>query len=66
MYEIAKASSHTAFTGVQSAACFAKVGDGGQLAVDGARGVPARVECVAGFLRRVFVFEARINVADQI
>lgn len=64
MYEIAEAAPHAPFAAVEPAARFAEVGDGGELAVDGARGVPARVEGVAGFLGGVFVFEACIDVAD--
>jgi hypothetical protein len=64
MDEIAEAASHTAFSAVQSAASFAEIGDGRELAVDGASGVPARVQRVAGLLRRVFVLEAGIDIAD--
>jgi hypothetical protein len=66
MDKIAKASSHTALPAVQPAASFAEVGDGRELAVDGARGIPARVQRVAGFLRAVFVFETCVDVADEI
>jgi hypothetical protein len=51
MDEIAEAASHTSFPAIQSAAGLAEIGDGRELAVDGAGGVPARVERVAGFLR---------------
>ena len=64
MYEIAEAPPHAAFAAVEPAARFPEIGDGGQFAVDGPRGVPAAVEGVAGFLGRVFVFEARVDVAD--
>ena len=66
MDEITEASSHTALPTIQPAASFAEVGDGGQLAVDGARGIPAGVKCVAGFLRAVFIFETGVDVADEI
>lgn len=64
MYEIAEAAPDAAFSAVESAACFSKVGHGGQFTVDGAGSVPAAVERVAGGLGRVFVFEARVDVAD--
>ena len=64
MYEIAEAAPHAALAAVEPAARFPEVGDGGQFAVNGPRGVPAAVEGVAGFLGRVFVFEARVDVAD--
>lgn len=64
MYEIAEAASDAAFAAVEAAAGFTEVGDGGEFAVDGAGGVPAGVEGVAGLLSRVFVFEARVDVAD--
>jgi hypothetical protein len=64
MNEIAEPASNTTFPTIKSATCFAEIGDGRELAVDGARGVPAGIEGVAGFLRGVFVFEARIDVAD--
>ena len=66
MYEIAEAGPHAAFAAVQPAARFPEVGHGAQLAVDGARGVPARVERVARLLGGVFVFEARVNIPDEI
>ncbi len=66
MYEITKAASHTAFATIQSTTRFAEIGDGRELAVDGAGGVPAGVEGVAGFLGGVFVFEARVDVADEV
>jgi len=62
--KIAEPASHTTFPAVQSAAGFTEVGDWRELAVDGACGVPARVQRVTGFLRRVFVFEARVDIAD--
>ena len=66
MYEIAEAPPNTSFAAVQPTACLAEVRHGRQLAVDGARGVPSTVEGVAGFLRRVLVFEARVDVTDEI
>jgi hypothetical protein len=64
MYEIAETASDATFPTIQSAAGFAKIGDGRELAVDGTCGVPAGVELIAGFLRAVFVLEARVDVAD--
>ena len=66
MNEVAEAASHTALAAVEPTARLAEVRHGRELAVDGARGVPARVEGVAGLLRRVFVLEARVDVADQV
>ena len=66
MNEIAKPASHTPFAAVQPAARFSEIRDGRQLAVDGARRVPAGVERVAGALRAVFVFEACVHVADEV
>ncbi len=66
MYEIAKPSAHAPLTAIQPTASFPEVRNGRQLAVDGPRRVPPRVQRVAGLLRRVFVFEARVDVADEI
>lgn len=62
--EVAKPAAHAAFAAVEPAAGFAEVGHGRELAVDGAGGVPAAVEGVAGGLGGVFVFEAGVDVAD--
>ncbi len=66
MDEIAEAAPHAPFPAVEPAAGLAEIGHGGELAVDGAGGVPARVERVAGLLRGILVFEARVDVADEI
>jgi hypothetical protein len=66
MDEVAEAAAHAALAAVEAAAGFSEIGHGGQLAVDGAAGVPARVEGVAGFLRVFFVLEAHVDVADEI
>ena len=66
MDEITEAAAHATFAAVKSAASFAEVGHGRQFAIDRASGVPAAVERVAGGLRRVFIFEARVDVADEI
>lgn len=62
--EIAEAAPDAAFPAVEPAARLSEIGHGRELAVDGPRRVPAAVECVAGFLRRVLVLEARVDVAD--
>lgn len=64
--EVAEAAADAALARVEAAAGLAEVGDGGQLAVDGPRGVPARVEVVAGLLGRLLVLEAGVDVADQV
>jgi hypothetical protein len=66
MYEIAEPSTHTALATVEPAAGLTEVGDGGEFAVDGSAGVPARVEGVACFLSVVLIFEACIDIADKI
>ena len=66
MYEIAKPTPHASLPAVQSTTRFSEIGHGAEFAIDRPRGVPARVECVAGFLRGIFVFEARVDVADEI
>lgn len=65
MDEIAEPASDTSFSAVEPTAGFAEIGDGRELAVDGARGVPAGIESVAGFLGRVFVLEACVDIADE-
>ena len=64
--EVAEAAADAALARVQAATGLAEIGDGAQLAVDGAAGVPARIELVAGALGRVLVLEARVDVADQV
>lgn len=64
--EVAEAAADAALTRVEAAAGLAEIGDGTQLAVDGAAGVPARIKLVAGALGRVLVLEARVDVADQV
>ena len=64
--EVAEAAADAALTRVEAAAGLAEIGDGAQLAVDGAAGVPARIKLVAGALGRVLVLEARVDVADQV
>ena len=66
MYKIAKPTPHASLSAVQPATRFSEIRHGTEFAVDRPRGVPARVECVAGLLRRVLVFEARVDVADEI
>lgn len=62
--EIAETASDTSFSTIEPAACFAEIGNGREFAVDRSCGIPARVERIAGLLRRVFVLEARVHVAD--
>jgi hypothetical protein len=64
--EVAEAAAHAAVARVEAAAGLPEVRHGRQLAVYGPPRVPARVERVAGLLRRVLVFEARVDIADQI
>lgn len=66
MYEIAESSAHTSLTAIQATTGFAKIGDGREFAVNRATRVPAGVERVAGLLAVLFVFEAHVNVADEI
>lgn len=64
MDEVAEAAADAALAAVEAAAGLAEVGHGRELAVDGAGGVPAAVEGVAGLLGGIFVLEARVDVAD--
>lgn len=66
MDEVAEAAADAALATVKAAAGLAEVGDGAELAVDGAGGVPARVEVVAGALGRLLVLEAGVDVADEV
>jgi len=66
MYEIAEATSNTSFPTIEPTTRFSEICDRTEFAVDRARSVPARIERIAGFLCRVLVFEAGVNVADEI
>ena len=66
MDEIAEPAPHAPFAAIETAARLAEIGHGGKLAVDGTGGVPAGIERVAGLLGRILVFEARVDVADEI
>ena len=66
MNEVAKPAPHTSLPAVQATARFSEIGDGGEFAVDGARSVPAAIEGVAGLLGRVFVFEAGVDVTNEV
>lgn len=66
MDEVAEAAAHATLAAVQPTTGLAEVRDGAELAVDGAAGVPAGVEGVAGGLGRVLVLEARVDVADEV
>jgi hypothetical protein len=50
MYEVAEAPTNAALATVEATTGFAEIRDGREFAVDGATGVPARVQRVAGFL----------------
>lgn len=63
--EIAKSTSDAALSTVQTATSLAEVGDGTQLAVDRAAGVPARVESVASILSRILILESGVDVAHK-
>jgi hypothetical protein len=64
--EVAETAADATLAGVQATTGLAEVCDGTELAVDGATGVPAGVELIAGFLGGVFVFEAGVDVADKV
>jgi hypothetical protein len=66
MDKVAEAAAHAALARVEATTRLAEVRHGRQFAVDGAAGVPARVEGVARFLRVFFVLEAHVDVADEI
>lgn len=66
MDEVTEPATDAPLAAVQPTARLAEVRHGRQLAVDGARGVPARVEVVAGGLRRLLVLEAAVDVADEV
>jgi hypothetical protein len=63
--EVAEATTNATLARVKTAAGLAEVGDGAQLAVNGASGVPAVVELIAGGLGGLFVLKAGIDVANQ-
>jgi hypothetical protein len=65
MNEVTETASNAALSTIEPTTGFAEIRNGGELAVDGPGGVPAGIERVAGFLGRIFVFEARVDVADQ-
>ena len=66
MYEVAESSSDASLTTVQSTTGFSEVGDRGELAVDRACRIPPGVEGVAGLLSGVFVFEAGVDVTNEV
>lgn len=66
MNEVAEAAAHTALAAIQATASLAEIRHGREFAVYGAAGVPATIECIAGFLRVLFVLEAHVHVADEI
>lgn len=64
MNKIAKTSPHTPFPTIEPATRFSEIRHGRQFAVDGASGVPAGIESIAGRLSGIFVLEPRVDVAD--
>jgi hypothetical protein len=66
MNEITEAAADTALAAIESTTRFAEIGDGGEFAVDGATSIPTTIEGIACFLCVLFVFEAHVDVADEI
>jgi hypothetical protein len=66
MDEIAKTATDATLTAIEPTTGFAEIGDGREFAVDGATGVPAAIEGIAGFLAIFFVLEAHVDIADEI
>lgn len=66
MNEVAETAADAPLTAVKATTGLTEVGDGAELAVDGAGGVPAGVEVVAGPLGGILVLEPRVHVADQV
>lgn len=66
MDKVTEAAAHTALAAVEATAGFSEIRHGGELAIDGAAGVPARVERIARLLRVFLVLEAYIDVADEV
>lgn len=66
MDEIAETTTNAAFARIQATAGLAEIGNGAEFAVDGSGSVPPAIELVAGFLGRLFVLEAGVDVADEI
>ena len=66
MNKVAETAADTSLAGIKTTARLAEVGNGAQLAVYGAGGVPAAVEGVAGLLGGFFVLEAGVYVANEV
>lgn len=66
MDEITESAPNAALPAVQTTARLAEVGNRREFTVDRPRSVPARVQIIAGLLSAVFVFEPRVDVADQV
>jgi len=64
--EVAETAAHTSVAAVQPAACFPKVRDRAQLAVDRSTCVPSTVQALARRLCRILVLEPRVHVANQV
>ena len=66
MHEVTETSAVTFTVLVLTTACFAEIRHGREFAVYRAAGVPAAVQCIASFLGVFLVFEADVDVADEI
>lgn len=66
MDKVTETAAHATLARVEAAARLAEICNRRQFTVDGAAGVPARVECVARLLRVFFVLEAHVDVANEI
>ena len=64
MNKITETTSYTSLPAVKTTTGFSEIRDGREFAVDWSGGVPARVECVAGFLGGIFIFKTGVDVAD--
>ncbi len=63
--EVAEPSSDTALSRIQSTTGLSEIRHGRKFAVDGPGGIPPAVKRVTRRLRRILVFESRINVANK-
>ena len=66
MYEVAEPASYASLSAVEPTTRFAKIRHRRQFAVDRSCSVPARVQRIARLLRRIFVLETCIDVADEV
>jgi len=65
MNEIAETAPNATLPTIQSTTRLAEIRNGRELAVDRPCGVPAGIQRIASFLRRVFVFESCVDIADE-